>query len=134
MIAIGFLLVALALAFGIDLISESPSAPGHLYLFGHNIGAYSVGTAFGLGAVAGAAGILGVLLVVVSLGRHQTPASHTPRESDPAKLVTGEVEALRAEIGYLRLELEAQAVRSQRLALGKRQASARDEAGVIGTA
>jgi hypothetical protein len=90
MIVIGLLLLVAAVAFGIDLVSKNNVHIANPTVFGERLGVHSAASLFVVGAITGAAVLLGVALLFLgmrrkgarALNRHQERAETRHRRED----------------------------------------------------
>lgn len=106
MVIVGLLLLLAAGIFGVDLAVKNRFSTRDLYGFGEDLGISGSAHIYVLGAITGAAIIIGVTLVVAGLGRKQGKATERRRVRETATTRTSEVERLRAENTELRSRVD----------------------------
>ena len=105
MVIIGLLLVAVSAIFGIDLVAKNRYKIPSLHVFGENIGLGGSARLYILGAITGAALMLGLVLLLAGLRRKSSKATTRRRERKAAAERQKEVERLQAENDQLRTQL-----------------------------
>jgi hypothetical protein len=107
MIIIGFALFVVAGVFGVDLAAKNRFPTRNLHVFGENLGISGSAHLYVLGAVTGAAVVIGLALLFAGLQRKGSRSTQRHREHKLIGSHEGELERLRAENADLRSRLDA---------------------------
>jgi hypothetical protein len=107
-VIIGFVLLAASAIFGIDLVAKNRYKIPSLHVFGENIGLGGSARLYILGAITGAALMLGLVLLLAGLRRKSSKATARRRERKAATAREREMESLQAENSELRSQLSNQ--------------------------
>jgi Tfp pilus assembly protein PilO len=106
MVIIGLVLFVAAAVFGVDLTVKNRFATRGLHVFGESLGISGSAHIYVLGAITGAALILGLALLLAGLRHKGSRAVERHQERKVMTSRTSELEALRAENAELRSRLD----------------------------
>jgi hypothetical protein len=108
MIIIGLLLLIAAAAFGIDFVWKNDFRVADPTVFGQHLGIHDATALFVVGAITGAAALLGIALLVAGLRRKGSKATTRHQQGKNERRTRDERDALRSENTELRAELDGE--------------------------
>jgi hypothetical protein len=106
MIIIGLVLFLAAAIFGVDVADKNRFRTRDIQAFGDSLGVSGAAHLYVIGAITGAALVLGLALVLAGLGRKGSKARSRRRERKDLAHQDTEVERLRRQNEEMRLELD----------------------------
>lgn len=108
MMVLGLLLLAAGVAFGVDFVFENTSQTPNPVSFGQSLGVHTAWWVFVIGAIAGAAALLGLVLMAGGAGRatarRRTRRAERRAEREDMAAAAAERDRLAAENERLRAE------------------------------
>jgi len=107
MVIIGLALFVVAGAFGVDLASNNRFPTRNIHVFGESLGVSGSAHLYVIGAITGAALVVGIGLLLAGLQRKGSKATQHHREHKMIDSHESELERLRAENSDLRRRLDA---------------------------
>jgi hypothetical protein len=107
MVIIGLVLFVAAAIFGVDLADKNRFVlPRQIEVFGQNLGVNGSGRLFVIGAIVGAALLLGLVMILAGLRRKGAKASARRQERKGVHAQRGELQRLRIENAEMRTRLD----------------------------
>jgi hypothetical protein len=128
MIILAILILVVAVVFGLDVVWKDAFHIGNVTAFGQNLGIHNANSLFVLGAIVGAAILLGIFLLMAGVRARARGAVANRRQRRSFRETTAERERLHEENSHLRAQLEQVAnerdLEAERHAVAEREAEA----------